>query len=115
MQSKRLYAWETGPVHDQALALLCGDNVEFKVIRVKVVSLTSKLSANSLQIDKKLRYRIDPKSALAVKLLRDRFAAAMATRLRGRPLTERQEQWFALALQCIAADGQKEGQDVVVQ
>lgn len=31
MHSKRLYAWETGPVDDTALALLCGDIADFKV------------------------------------------------------------------------------------
>ncbi len=30
--SKKLYAWETGPVEDMALLLLCGD-AEFKVSR----------------------------------------------------------------------------------
>jgi len=30
MQSKKLYAWETGPVDDRALALFCGDNPDFK-------------------------------------------------------------------------------------
>ncbi len=28
--SKKLYAWETGPVDDVAIALLCGD-ADFKV------------------------------------------------------------------------------------
>lgn len=31
MQSKKLYAWESGPVEDRALALLCGDSPEVKV------------------------------------------------------------------------------------
>lgn len=31
MQSKKMYAWETGPVDDLALLLLCGD-AEFKVM-----------------------------------------------------------------------------------
>lgn len=31
MQSRKLYAWETGPVDDRALALLCGDLAEVKV------------------------------------------------------------------------------------
>jgi len=31
MQSKKLYAWETGPVDDRSLALLCGDQADFKV------------------------------------------------------------------------------------
>lgn len=31
MQSKKLYAWESGPIDDRALALLCGDLVDTKV------------------------------------------------------------------------------------
>lgn len=31
MQSKKLYAWEVGPVQDLWLALLCGDLADFKV------------------------------------------------------------------------------------
>jgi ATP-dependent RNA helicase DHX29 len=31
MQSKRLYAWEVGPVDDRALALLCGDQADIRV------------------------------------------------------------------------------------
>lgn len=34
LQSKKLYAWETGPVDDKALALLCGDQVDLRVRRV---------------------------------------------------------------------------------
>jgi ATP-dependent RNA helicase DHX29 len=30
MHSKKLYAWETGPVDDRALVLLCGE-ADFKV------------------------------------------------------------------------------------
>ena len=31
MQSKKLYAWETGPVNEKALALLCGDQADVRV------------------------------------------------------------------------------------
>ncbi|CAK9781148.1 P-loop containing nucleoside triphosphate hydrolase protein [Cutaneotrichosporon oleaginosum] len=102
MQSKKLYAWETGPVDDRALALLCGDNVE------------TKLSAASMQIDRKLRFQVDPKSALALKYLRDQLASAMAARLRGRSLTQRQSQWFELALECLATGVYEEQQTVIV-
>jgi len=88
MQSKRLYAWETGPVDDRALALLCGE-ADFR------------LSASSLQIDRKIRYQILPKTALAVKRLREQFSVAMSTRLRGRGLNDIQEKWFELGLECL--------------
>lgn len=31
MQSKKLYAWEVGPVDDRGLVALCGDLADFKV------------------------------------------------------------------------------------
>lgn len=38
MQSKKLYAWEVGPVDDKALVLLCGDIADFRVSRPFVPS-----------------------------------------------------------------------------
>jgi len=89
MQSKRLYAWETGPVDDRALALLCGDQVDARLV------------AASFQIDRKIRYNVQPKTAIAIKRLREQFALAMSTRLRGRALSDAQERWFALGLECL--------------
>ncbi|WWD17179.1 hypothetical protein CI109_101617 [Kwoniella shandongensis] len=90
MQSKRLYAWETGPVDDRALVLLCGDNADFRI------------SASSFHLDRKIRYNITPKTSLALKKLREQFAQAMTSRLRGRRLNETQEQWFELGLKCLS-------------
>nr|XP_019046467.1 DEAH box polypeptide 36 [Kwoniella bestiolae CBS 10118]OCF25397.1 DEAH box polypeptide 36 [Kwoniella bestiolae CBS 10118] len=89
MQSKRLYAWETGPVDDKALALLCGDVADFRI------------PASSLHLDRKIRYHVSPKTAIAIKLLREQFAAAMSTRLRGKKLTVSQEKWFELGMKCL--------------
>lgn len=89
MQSKKLYAWETGPVDDRALALLCGDQVDVK------------LAASLFQIDRKIRWQIEPKTALAIKLLREQFAVAMSMRLRGRVSSESQKKWFELGLECL--------------
>ncbi|OCF41878.1 DEAH box polypeptide 36 [Kwoniella heveanensis CBS 569] len=89
MQSKKLYAWETGPVDDRALALLCGDVADFRI------------SASSLQLDRKIRYHVAPKTAIAIKVLREQFAQVMSVRLRGKVLTEKQEKWFALGLKCL--------------
>ncbi|WVR06931.1 hypothetical protein IAU60_003967 [Kwoniella sp. DSM 27419] len=89
MQSKRLYAWETGPVEDKALALLCGDVADFRI------------SASSLYLDRKIRYHVVPKTAIAIKLLREQFAQVMAVRLRGKKPTDEQERWFELGLKCL--------------
>ncbi|KAG2059703.1 hypothetical protein BDR06DRAFT_1017643 [Suillus hirtellus] len=57
MHSKKMYAWETGPIDDLALVLLCGES-EFKV------------QANMLSIDRKIRYQLAPRP-----MLRSRFFA----------------------------------------
>ncbi len=67
-----------------------------------------------MQIDRKLRFQVDPKSALALKYLRDQLASSMATRLRGRSLSDRQSEWFELALKCIATGVYEDQQTVVV-
>lgn len=105
MQSKKLYAWEVGPVDDRALVLLCGDQSDFRVSQPYgygiVAELRHQLSASSFQIDRKIKYRIEPKTLLAIKLLRERLAAAMIVRMRGKPMSERQQRWFDLGLKCI--------------
>jgi len=119
MQSKKLYAWETGPVEDRALALLCGDQADFRVSQGSLLRLfrdrshICQIFASSLQVDRKIRYHVEPKSALAIKLLREQFASAMSTRLRGKSLSERQEKWFDLGLICLRT-GLWEGEEQTV-
>lgn len=74
---------------DRALALLCGDQADFR------------LSSSSFQIDRKIRYQIQPKTALAIKGLRNNFASAMSARFRGKQLSEQQLKWFELGLECL--------------
>ncbi|KAG1854088.1 P-loop containing nucleoside triphosphate hydrolase protein [Suillus tomentosus] len=57
MHSKKMYAWETGPIDDLALVLLCGES-KFKI------------QANMLSIDQKIRYQLAPRP-----MLRSRFFA----------------------------------------
>ncbi|KAI0318481.1 P-loop containing nucleoside triphosphate hydrolase protein [Amylostereum chailletii] len=85
MQSKKLYAWETSPVEDMAIALLCGES-------------DVKLIADSLFIDRKIRFHVSPKINLALKYLRGHLASLLATQLRGKPLTETQALWMEIAL-----------------
>ncbi|ORY32822.1 P-loop containing nucleoside triphosphate hydrolase protein [Naematelia encephala] len=102
MQSKKLYAWETGPVDDRALAMLCGDTADFR------------LSASLLQLDRKIRYRVEPKTAMAIKVLRENFALAMSARLSGKALSEVQEKWFELGLKCLMTGVYQDEQQVGV-
>ncbi|ORX35792.1 P-loop containing nucleoside triphosphate hydrolase protein [Kockovaella imperatae] len=89
MKSKTLYAWETGPVSNLALAILCGDQADVR------------LAAGSLQIDRKVKYHTDSKSALAIKLVRRNLASSTAKRFRGVALTPAQRKWFEMGLEWL--------------
>ncbi|KAH9857918.1 P-loop containing nucleoside triphosphate hydrolase protein [Lenzites betulinus] len=88
MHSKKLYAWETGPVEDMALLLLCGD-AEFK------------LMADTAFIDRKVRFRIEPKASIALKLLRNNLGSILATQFKTRSLTESQLRWDEIAMMIL--------------
>ncbi|KAI0094612.1 P-loop containing nucleoside triphosphate hydrolase protein [Irpex rosettiformis] len=85
MQSKRMYAWETSPVDDLALVLLCGD-AEFKLI------------ANTVIVDRKVRFRVHPKSSIALKYLRSHIGTTLAAHFRGDKLGDVQNTWEEMAM-----------------
>lgn len=84
MHSKKLYVWETGPVDDVALLLLCGD-CNFKLV------------SDSAFVDK-IKFRIPAKTNLALKYLRNKLAVELSERLRSKPSTGSQERWMEMAL-----------------
>ncbi|OBZ78804.1 putative helicase C15C4.05 [Grifola frondosa] len=88
MHSKKLYAWETGPVDDLALLLLCGDT-EFK------------LMSNLAFIDRKIKFRIHPKASVALKFLRSQLGSLLAIQFRNKPLTESQLLWNDTAMMVL--------------
>ncbi|KAG9124558.1 hypothetical protein FRC07_011145 [Ceratobasidium sp. 392] len=89
MQSKKLYASETGPANDLALILLCGD-CEFKVASEQVI------------IDRKIKYRVTGKTALALKALKARLSSNMTLRLRAKkPDGTEGDVWNSLALELL--------------
>ncbi|KAI0335964.1 P-loop containing nucleoside triphosphate hydrolase protein [Cubamyces sp. BRFM 1775] len=103
MHSKKLYAWETGPVEDMALLLLCGD-AEFK------------LMAHTASIDRKVRFRVQPKASIALKLLRNNLASILATQFRIRTLSEAQRIWDEIAMMILGKvkpEGSPQMQDAV--
>jgi ATP-dependent RNA helicase DHX29 len=81
MRSKKLYVWETGPVDDLALLLLCGD-CNFKLV------------SDAAFVDRKIKFRIPAKTGLALKHLRNQLVAVLDERLRNKPITESQERWM---------------------
>ncbi|EJT99916.1 P-loop containing nucleoside triphosphate hydrolase protein [Dacryopinax primogenitus] len=88
MQSKKLYAWETGPADDVALLLLCGE-------------AEHKFSSNTIYLDKKIKYRLPPRANVALSYLRDHAAAIISLRMRGKEINEEQEQWWELLLDVL--------------
>jgi len=85
MHSKKLYVWETGPVDDVALLLLCGD-CDFKLV------------SNAAIVDRKIKFLIPAKTNLALKCLQKQLAAVLSERLQNKPSTESQERWMEMAL-----------------
>ncbi|PCH33517.1 pre-mRNA-splicing factor ATP-dependent RNA helicase prp22 [Wolfiporia cocos MD-104 SS10] len=101
-QSKKLYAWETGPVDDVGLVLLCGE-ADFK------------LSSNTVLIDRKIRFRVPPKTGVALKVLRSQLSSLLATQMRIKPLDESQLLWNELAMMVLGKTKPKDpgGQESV--
>ncbi|TFK30567.1 pre-mRNA-splicing factor ATP-dependent RNA helicase prp22 [Coprinopsis marcescibilis] len=85
MHSKKLYAWETGPVDDLAMLLLCGET-DFK------------LSADSASIDRKIRFQVPAKTNVAIKFLREQLLKLLSMQFAGQPVVESQLQWYDLAI-----------------
>lgn len=69
MHSKKLYVWECGSVEEKAILLLCGD-------------ADVKLPAQSISIDRKIRYAATPKAAMAMKVLRGHFQSLFQLRMK---------------------------------
>lgn len=99
--SKKLYAWETGPVDDLALVLLCGEP-EFKVRSLKTcywsVDISVQLISEGLFIDRRVRYRVPPRSGVALKYLRSQLGSILGQQFRGKPLAESQVLWNDMAM-----------------
>lgn len=98
MHSKKMYAWETGPIDDLAIVLLCGES-EFKI------------HSHMLSIDRKIRYQLAPKANVALKILRQHLTTILALQLRGKPLTESQVLWYDLATAALGKIKLETGDD----
>ncbi|KAF9068099.1 P-loop containing nucleoside triphosphate hydrolase protein [Rhodocollybia butyracea] len=88
MHSKKLYAWETGPVDDMAMLLLCGE-ADFKLI------------SNATFIDRKVKFQIAPKTNIALKFLRTQLTSLLAYQFKGKIVTESHILWNELALMVL--------------
>ncbi|KAF4623096.1 hypothetical protein D9613_001917 [Agrocybe pediades] len=81
---QRLYAWETAPIDDVCLILLCG---EFE----------SKLLADTVSVDRKIRLQVSPRTNIALKILRERLSSILAQQFQGKTLSQSQSAWMELA------------------
>ncbi|KAJ9118123.1 hypothetical protein QFC22_004024 [Naganishia vaughanmartiniae] len=99
MQSKKLYAWETSPVDDIALFLLCGEILDIKTW------------ASSVVLDRKIKFNMPPVTILALQRLRTEFANCLSQRMASIPLDPEQEKWFELGLKCIMKTVEEEQED----
>ncbi|PFH54597.1 hypothetical protein AMATHDRAFT_134454 [Amanita thiersii Skay4041] len=99
MQSKKLYAWETGPIEDIFLVLLCGE-CEFK------------LASDTIVVDRKLRFRVQPRTNIALKLLRNQLITLLSHQMRGKAITGSLARWNDIAIRALCKV--KEGQGAMV-
>jgi len=61
-----------------------------------------KLISDSVFIDKKIRFRVTPKSNIALKILRNQIGFVLADQFRGKTLSESQIVWHEVALLALA-------------
>jgi ATP-dependent RNA helicase DHX29 len=102
MHSKKLYAWETGLADDLSLVLLCGEQ-DFK------------LAANTITIDRKIRYQVSPKVNIALKILRGQLSELLSLQMRRRVLTGSQVRWNDLAMSVLGRMEDDEQSSVVIR
>ncbi|GAA6051223.1 hypothetical protein JCM3770_005879 [Rhodotorula araucariae] len=101
MHTKRLYVWESGAVDERAVYLLCG-NADFQ------------LPAHSISIDRKIRTRLeDPKSAVAIKLLREKWRELFNRKMRDptAPLDPKHAPWLALVVEAFRSPKREDDEE----
>lgn len=52
-------------------------------------------------VDRKIRFRLSPKSGVALKILRNQLSTLLSVQLRGDPLILSQLQWYELAMMVL--------------
>ncbi|BGO98493.1 hypothetical protein NBRC10513v2_002888 [Rhodotorula toruloides] len=101
MHTKKLYVWESGSVDERAVYLLCG-NADFQ------------LPAHSISVDRKIRTHFeDPKTAIAVKVLREKWKELFNKKMRdpAAPLDPQHEQWLALLLEAFKSPKREDDEE----
>ncbi|KAH8915725.1 P-loop containing nucleoside triphosphate hydrolase protein [Atractiella rhizophila] len=93
MRSTKLYVWESGTVDERAVYLLCGD-------------ADIKLPAYSLTLDRKIRTRLSPSTAISFKFMRKGFQNAFQAKMLKpwEPLSPQLQTWFDLVKQSVVGE-----------
>jgi ATP-dependent RNA helicase DHX29 len=63
--------------------------------------LAHKTSSDSAVVDRKIKFQFAPKTAVAIRYLREQLVSIIATRMRNRLLTPEQEKWNELAMMVL--------------
>jgi len=113
--------WESGSVDERAVYLLCG-NADFQVSildrsavdshRADILCRISQLAAHSLSIDRKIKTRLEPKTSIAMKILRQQWQAFFKKKMvdPSAPL-EGQQQWLELLLEALESPKKQEEEE----
>lgn len=59
------------------------------------------LIGDTMTIDRKIRYRANPKTSVALKYLRARLATILAAKFRDRELTSQEQKWYDVAMRVL--------------
>ncbi|KAK4055699.1 hypothetical protein OIV83_000245 [Microbotryomycetes sp. JL201] len=91
MHTKKLYVWESGGVDERAVYLLCG-NADFQ-------------ATHSISIDRKVKTRLDPKSTIALRVLRQKWSSFFNAKMKSPSLVigEQQQAWLELLKEALAS------------
>lgn len=85
--------WETGPVDEAAVLLMCGNDIDIKY------------PARTYSLDKKIKVRLPSKSALALKTLRRNFLRVFDTAMKHPGHFEsNQHEWWSILQDLIKTE-----------
>ncbi|KDE09069.1 hypothetical protein MVLG_00787 [Microbotryum lychnidis-dioicae p1A1 Lamole] len=92
MHTHKLYVWESGTVDERAVYLLCGN-------------ADTQLAAHSLSIDRKIRIRLEPKTSIAMRLLRQQWNSFFLAKMKNPTMTtsEPHAAWLDLVKEALCS------------
>lgn len=77
------------------------------------LSPLNQLASNLLQLDKKLKLQVNPKTMVALKFLRTQLTSIINVRMRAKEMTAEQQAVWDLAVELLGRERDPEGEGVV--